>query len=242
MSALHTKINQIFVPILGPASPIIEDLQSFGNNLDISWKSDVTSRQEKYVIQYVRNDTGRPTNINTTQPRIRLSNLYPGAGYVIRVYALSHGLLSEPHVSFTAVDPNPPRDISVEKVNGNKVTLQWNPPPDSLYTGYIIRYRPKPRESRQPARAWTEIVDINETEYTLNDLLHGEQYEIEVDSVSHRVLSKNPLSIEQIIEPEAIHIVDPILGKNLCTYICITVSTVVFSTTKLYYYLFFYLI
>ena len=51
------------------------------------------------------------------------------------------------------------------------------------------------------------------TEYTLNDLLHGEQYEIEVDSVSHRVLSKNPLSIEQIIEPEAIHIVDPILGK-----------------------------
>ena len=213
MSALHTKINQIFVLILGPASPIIEDLQSFGNNLDISWKSDVTSRQEKYVIQYVRNDTGRPTNINTTQPRIRLSNLYPGAGYVIRVYALSHGLLSEPHVSFTAVDPNPPRDISVEKVNGNKVTLQWNPPPDSLYTGYIIRYRPKPRESRQPARAWTEIVDINETEYTLNDLLHGEQYEIEVDSVSHRVLSKNPLSIEQIIEPEAIHIVDPILGK-----------------------------
>ena len=84
----------------------------------------------------------------------------------------------------------------------------------------MIRYRPKPRDSRQPARAWTEIVDINETAYTLNDLLHGEQYEIEVDSVSHRVLSKNPLSIEQIIEPEAIHIVDPILGM----YISIVLS------------------
>ena len=79
-----------------------------------------------------------------------MSKLYPGAGYVIKVFALSHGLLSEPHISFTAVYPNPPKSLSVEKVRGNKVTLKWNSPLNSLYTGYIIRYRPEPRESRQP--------------------------------------------------------------------------------------------
>lgn len=141
-----------------PASPIIEDLQPFIDGLDISWKSDVTSKQEKYVVVYVRNDTGKATNINTTQPRAKLSKLYPGAGYIIKVYALSHGLLSEPHISFTAVYPNPPRNLSVERVKGNKVTLKWQEPPNSLFTGYIIKYRPEP-QSRQP-RSWTEITDI----------------------------------------------------------------------------------
>ena len=52
---------------------------------------------------YVRNDTGRHININTTQTKVTLSNLYPGAGYVIQIAALSHGLLSEPHESFTGM-------------------------------------------------------------------------------------------------------------------------------------------
>ncbi len=114
-------------------------MEPLQDGLDISWKSDVTSRQEKYVVVYVRNDTGRPTNIETTQPRIRLTNLYPGAGYLIKVYALSHGLLSEPHISFTAVYPNPPRNLSVERVVGKKVTLKWLPPLNSLFTGYVVR-------------------------------------------------------------------------------------------------------
>ena len=67
------------------------------------------------------------------------------------------------------------------------------------------------------SRSWTEITDINETEYTLNDLLHGEQYEIEVDSVSHRVLSGEPLSIIQIIEPEAIEVISPVLDAENIT-------------------------
>ena len=69
----------------GPASPIIEDVEPLERGLNISWKSDVTSKQEKYVVVYVRNDTGRPTNIETIKPKIKLENLYPGAGYEIKV-------------------------------------------------------------------------------------------------------------------------------------------------------------
>ncbi len=37
------------------------------------------------MVVYVRNDTGRPTNIETIKPKIKLENLYPGAGYEIKV-------------------------------------------------------------------------------------------------------------------------------------------------------------
>ncbi|XP_068214295.1 tyrosine-protein phosphatase 10D-like isoform X1 [Palaemon carinicauda] len=40
-----------------PASPIIEELQPIPAGFIISWKSDVTSRQEKYTLLYNRNDT-----------------------------------------------------------------------------------------------------------------------------------------------------------------------------------------
>ena len=114
-------------------------MQSLRTGLDIAWKSDVTSKQEKYIVRYVRNDTGRQIEINTTQTRVTLADLYPGAGYEIQLFALSHGLLSEPHESFTAVYPNPPRNLSVEKVQGNKVALKWLEPLSSLFTGYVIK-------------------------------------------------------------------------------------------------------
>ncbi len=127
-------------PTSGPASPIIEDVHPIAGGLDISWKSDVTSKQEKYVVIYVRNDTGKPTSIETREPRVTLEELHPGAGYEIKVYALSHGLLSEPHISFTAVFPNPIRNLTVDRVVGNAVTLAWRPPVNSLFTGYVVRY------------------------------------------------------------------------------------------------------
>lgn len=201
-----------------PASPIIEDVEPLSDGLNISWKSDVTSRQEKYVVVYVRNDTGRATNIETTKPRVTLSNLYPGAGYVIKVYALSHGLLSEPHTSFTAVYPNPPRNLTILRVVENRVTLQWLPPLNSLYTGYVVKYRPVSSSSEDsPTKGWKEIADITETEYVLDKLSHGEEYDIEVDAVSHRVPSDKALSVVQTIVPQAVTEVQPVLDAENIT-------------------------
>lgn len=59
------------------------------------------------------------------------------------MYALSHGLLSEPHISFTAVYPNPVRNLTIARVVDNRVTLSWLPPVDSLFTGYVIRWAGK---------------------------------------------------------------------------------------------------
>ena len=73
--------------ILGPASPIVERPSPLpGGGLNISWKSDVTSRQEEYAVQYNRTDTETVQTIKTRTPRIKLENLYPGAGYEIKVW------------------------------------------------------------------------------------------------------------------------------------------------------------
>lgn len=39
----------------------------------------------------------------TTETHLLIKNLYPGAGYNIIVFAISHGLYSEPHDYFQAV-------------------------------------------------------------------------------------------------------------------------------------------
>ena len=46
---------------------------------------------------------GEMVTIHVDMPRIALQSLFPGAGYDIKVFAISHGLWSEPHVYFQAV-------------------------------------------------------------------------------------------------------------------------------------------
>ena len=128
---------------------------------------------------------------------------------------MSHGLLSEPHISFTAVYPNPIRDLEIEKVVDGKVHLKWLPPQNSLFTGYIIRYRTYGSDS--PVGPWTTISDIVDSEYLLESLSPGEQFEIEVNSVSHHVESTEPKSVKQTINPETVRNVEPVLGAENVT-------------------------
>ena len=133
---------------------------------------------------------------------------------LLQVYALSHSLLSEPHISFTAVFPNSIRNLTIEDVVDNKITLSWLPPQESLFTGYIIRYRPYGDDK---PKSWSEITDITETEYELRDLPPGEQFEIEVNSVSHHVESTKPLKVTQTIKPQNVKDVGSILGAENIT-------------------------
>ncbi len=61
------------------------------------------TKKDKYAVIYVRNDTAELERRQVQEPRILLENLYPGAGYHIKVFAVSHGLWSEPHTHFQAV-------------------------------------------------------------------------------------------------------------------------------------------
>ena len=45
----------------------------------------MTSRQERYVVLYTRNDTGEAVELQTRQAGAALADLHPGAGYRIQV-------------------------------------------------------------------------------------------------------------------------------------------------------------
>ena len=121
------------VILSGPSEPIIEVVRPIPRGLDISWRTDVTSKQDKYIVVYTRNDTGQAVNIETTKMLTQLRDLYPGAGYKIqvrlqthlpschyqvlpKVLAVSHNLQSEPQTSYTAVLPNPARNLRLREL------------------------------------------------------------------------------------------------------------------------------
>ena len=152
--------------------------------LNISWRTDVTSKQEKYIVVYTRNDTGKSVNIETREKFAELRDLYPGAEYRIQVLAVSHGLQSEPHTTHTAVLPNPAHNLSVAAVRDNTVTLRWLPPRNSRFTEYQVlrpslsplyctvqvRYRPLGSVSWSLPRS----VPRNLTQFLLADLPPGQ--------------------------------------------------------------------
>ena len=63
----------------------MEGVKPIKRGLNISWRTDVTSRQEKYLVVYTRNDTKQSVNIETRDKVAKLRDLYPGAEYKIQV-------------------------------------------------------------------------------------------------------------------------------------------------------------
>ena len=205
----------VIILILEPSSPIIEMLKPRPGGLDISWRTDVTSKQDRYVVVYTRNDTGEVGQQQTTDRGFSISDLYPGAGYQIQVFAVSHGLQSEPHTSFQAVPPHPPLEVVVTKVLDTNVTLAWTPPSDSLFTEFIIRYRPVTSEAK-----WSEVsVGGDKTQITLEDMLPGQQFTIQLDTASFHVTSGHPVATFTTIDPSPVtfDLVDPILDAENVT-------------------------
>lgn len=99
---IESDDTTIFV-ITRPSAPIIEDLKSIREGLNISWKSDVNSRQDVYQVWHQNNRTGVSKTVVTNETRLVIRNLYPGDGYDVKVYAVSHFQISEPHAHFQAV-------------------------------------------------------------------------------------------------------------------------------------------
>ncbi|XP_053697410.1 tyrosine-protein phosphatase 10D isoform X2 [Sabethes cyaneus] len=207
---MESNETVIFV-VTRPSSPIIEDLKSIREGLNISWKSDVNSRQEKYEVTYTRNDTNDGKTVLTTESRLVFTNLYPGAGYEVKVFAVSHGLRSEPHSYFQAVYPNPPRDMTIEKVTSNSVLVRWKAPERSEFTEYSIRYR------TESEKQWIRLPSVKTTDADVTDMTPGEKYTIQVNTVSYGVESPNPQQVNQTVRPNPVSNIAPLVDSNNIT-------------------------
>ncbi|XP_011298900.1 tyrosine-protein phosphatase 10D isoform X2 [Fopius arisanus] len=214
VQAISNKVESnetVLYQVTRPSSPIIEDLKSIEKGLNISWKSDVNSRQEKFEVTHTRNDTGESATTLTTESHIILEDLYPGAGYEVKVFAISHGLRSEPHDYFQAVLPHPPQHLRIERVTNNAVLVHWAAPLNSLFTEYAIRYRTDddPR--------WVKLPSVREMEAEVADMTPGEKYTIQVNTVSFGVESLYPLQVNHTVRPNAVVNVTPVVDSTNIT-------------------------
>nr|XP_031828651.1 tyrosine-protein phosphatase 10D isoform X5 [Nomia melanderi] len=214
VQAISNKVESnetVFYQVTRPSSPIIEDLKPTEMGLNISWKSDVNSRQEKFEVTHNRNDTGESATTLTTESHILLEDLYPGAAYEVKVFAISHFLRSEPHDYLQAVLPHPPKNLTFERVTSNTVVVQWAAPTDSLYTEFSIKYRTEddPR--------WVKLPSVRETEAEVADMTPGEKYTIQVNTVSYGVESLYPLQVNHTVRPNPVVNITPIIDSTNVT-------------------------
>ncbi|XP_017052134.1 tyrosine-protein phosphatase 10D isoform X2 [Drosophila ficusphila] len=206
---MESNETSIFV-VTRPSSPIIEDLKSIRMGLNISWKSDVNSKQEQYEVLYSRNGTSDLRTQKTKESRLVIKNLQPGAGYELKVFAVSHDLRSEPHAYFQAVYPNPPRNMTIETVRSNSVLVHWSPPESGEFTEYSIRYR---TDSEQQ---WVRLPSVRSTEADITDMTKGEKYTIQVNTVSFGVESPVPQEVNTTVPPNPVsNIIQLVDSRNI---------------------------
>ena len=153
------------------------------------------------MVIYTRNDTGAVDRQQTTDRGVSIENLFPGAGYRVQVYAVSHGLQSAPHTSFQAVPPAPPLGLVVTGVEDTSVSLAWSPPEDSLYTEFLLRYRAV--TGGRGEGAWSEVgVAGDQTSHTLTGNIDQSQTSFLTSNQSEACTLTCDLSDVFIITPD----------------------------------------
>ena len=95
---------------------------------------------------------------------------------------------------FTFLVPNPPRNLTALRVSNSSIYIRWLPPVNSLYSGYIVKFRTDGNGT------WNELqLPDTVTEKEITDLSPGERYIIRVNSVSYRVEASNYQQISQTV-------------------------------------------
>ncbi|VEN46401.1 unnamed protein product [Callosobruchus maculatus] len=211
LSKDQQSVEKVIYVTTRPSAPIIEDLKPMVDGLNISWKSDVNSKQDQYEIHWIRNDTNEVNFRTTNESKILLKHLYPGAGYLVKVFAISHGLRSEPHEYFQPVFPKPPTNMTIEKTTSNSVIVQWSAPEGSLISEYAIRYR------TDSDNQWVKLPAVHNTEAEVTDMTPGERYTIQVNTVSYGLESNEPQQLNHTVRPNPVSNINPLVDSNNVT-------------------------
>ncbi|KAH8275987.1 hypothetical protein KR018_000494, partial [Drosophila ironensis] len=193
-----------------PAAPIIQELRSIEQGLVINWHTDPDSRQDRYEVHYQRNGTREERTISTNETNLIINYLHPGSSYEVKVYAISHGIKSEPHSYFQPVFPEPPQNLTLQTVNTNLVVLHWQPPHGSDFSEYVVRYR-------TDASPWQVIPALHDSEARIEDMHHGERYLVQVNTVSFGLESLHPQELNVTMPPQPVSNVVPLVDSHNLT-------------------------
>ncbi|KAF7992489.1 hypothetical protein HCN44_004833 [Aphidius gifuensis] len=116
-------------------------------NSDISWKTDVNLRQQKFQIILIRNNTNTVLSKTTIETKLIIPNIYPGACYEIIIFSISYGINSKIN-----------SDIIIKLWTYTSVFIRWIAPSKSLFSEFIVSYIASDNFK------WIKLTAINITE------------------------------------------------------------------------------
>ncbi|KAF7989188.1 hypothetical protein HCN44_007718 [Aphidius gifuensis] len=158
MSKNIVSNKNIIYQINRPLCPMINQIV-ITKNSDISWKTDVNLRQQKFQIILIRNNTNTVLSKSTIERKLIIPNIYPGACYEIIIFSISYGINS--------------------KINSDIIIKLWT------YTSVFIRWI-APSKSFDNFK-WIKLPAINITELEISNLILGEKYVIRDNTISYGV-------------------------------------------------------
>lgn len=115
------------------------------------------------------------------------------------------------NILFNLSDPNPPRDMKIEKVTSNSVLVHWSAPKKSEFSSYVIRYR------TESEKEWFNLPSVTTTEADVTDMTPGEKYTIQVNTVSYGVESPSPQQVNQTVRPNPVSNIFPLADSTNIT-------------------------
>ncbi|XP_062527912.1 tyrosine-protein phosphatase 10D isoform X3 [Bombyx mori] len=209
-----------------PLAPVVVRVEAAAAALRLHWRSDVNSRQTRYVLRYRARvpEPGPPAEwrqLRTEDTSALLADLFPGAVYEIELAAMSHDLPSEAHRMLKPVRPLAATRLWVERASSNSALVQWRGPPParSVLGHYALRYR------TLSAARFTELdlLPPDAASAEITNMTHGERYVIQLDTVSEPgdggevVESGQPLYAEHTIRPNPVSEVAQLVGTRNVT-------------------------
>lgn len=101
--------------------------------------------------------------------------------------------------------------MSITKVTSNSVLVNWAPPKRSEFSEYAIRYR------TESEMQWYKLPSVRGTEADVVDMIPGETYTIQVNTVSYGVESPNPQQVNQTVRPNPVSNILPLSDSTNIT-------------------------
>lgn len=78
-------------------------------------------------------------------------------------------------------------------MTSTSVVVHWEPPYGSIFSEYAIRYR------TDSGKIWINLPSVTDNEAEVFDMIPGEKYTIQVNTVSFNVESNGPLQVNQTV-------------------------------------------
>uniref|UniRef100_A0A673IWR4 Tenascin-R n=1 Tax=Sinocyclocheilus rhinocerous TaxID=307959 RepID=A0A673IWR4_9TELE len=147
------------------------------DSLTVAWSAPAPPA-DAFILNYNAQDSSDDSEIalDGSKTRITLTGLLPSRRYTVTLVTMHGNVTSKPIIGSVTTGMDPPRDMTVQYVTEESVTISWIQPYAS-FDYYKMSYQsPKGRMDNV-------VIDNDVTNYTLTSLHPATEYEIKLNAV-----------------------------------------------------------